>query len=684
MTRVIRKRNKLGQFTKASPWENIVVMRAVKQLSLKLLALMLIVGLNGVALSGIGDTMSYQNDIETSSGNTFIAEQLDFILDANDWSPFSQELDLEQGETVSRDVTTVDIDDLSIDFKYIVAPEKTGGLDAFCDELDLEVLVEGSSVYSGDFLTFVSPILQFSTTTDDITYKITLPSGTPDFANGDFCEFSFIYKGWQDNFPVFPNGFHDIEVVENKISFNKERVICDADTELIRNGGFENPIVTTPQLWNIYPSGTPALEWSVAWLPGPNSFSSLTRPALAQLELQRGYAGLLPFEGQQYAELDADWDGPTGSVTGEPAQTSISQMIPTVSGREYDLSFYFSPRPGTATANDSLEVWINGSLALAVPATVPSSNTNWTLYQHSFTAAGSLTLVEFKDTGRSNNSFGTFLDDVSMKCIPGEEADSHSIVINEFLPNPSGLDNAPKPGGEWVELYNLSGIDVDVAGWNLYDAIDTHELPITSLNTDTGDTIVPAYGWLVVYRNGDGDFSLNNDGDTVRLYDGTVASGTLIDSHTYTEDKPENNSYARIPDGSSNWVDPVPTPGRTNVLTDENQMISASALPIDEVEKDVSEEIVELVAEAATIEEAAPESTEEEVVTPVVEEVEAVEHEEEEEIIPEEVTSPEPEESIVEPVIEPEPVVIPEETPVVIKESAPEEPVPPAEPAVAE
>lgn len=81
-------------------------------------------------------------------------------------------------------------------------------------------------------------------------------------------------------------------------------------------------------------------------------------------------------------------------------------------------------------------------------------------------------------------------------------------------------------------------------------------------------TLIPSGGFLVIYRNDDLDFSLNNiGGDTVRLYDGEIENvANLIDSYTYTVNAPEGKSFARIPDGSNNWVDPIPTPGLPNSL----------------------------------------------------------------------------------------------------------------------
>lgn len=167
------------------------------------------------------------------------------------------------------------------------------------------------------------------------------------------------------------------------------------------------------------------------------------------------------------------------------------------------------------------------------------------------------------------------------------------VVINEFLPNPVGPDKAKKPHGEWIELYNKGNADIDVAGWVLYDNNDGHELYITPENTNTGNTLLPVGGFLVVYRNGDSGFALNNiGGDSVRLYNGEINKGAkLIDSYTYTINALEGKSFARIPDGSDNWQDPLPTPGEPNIA-DAGEMIFAEASP-EEGEEGYEETIIE-------------------------------------------------------------------------------------------
>lgn len=138
----------------------------------------------------------------------------------------------------------------------------------------------------------------------------------------------------------------------------------------------------------------------------------------------------------------------------------------------------------------------------------------------------------------------------------------NDIVINEFLPNPLGDDILPMPNGEWVELYNRSdSVTYDLTSWYLTDSDSSHRLDIPD------GTVIAPYGFVVIYRNGDSDFELNEDVDHVQLYDG---EGNLIDQYIYDSTLGdivlENKSFARFPDGSDTWFDPIPTPGRPNEL----------------------------------------------------------------------------------------------------------------------
>lgn len=146
---------------------------------------------------------------------------------------------------------------------------------------------------------------------------------------------------------------------------------------------------------------------------------------------------------------------------------------------------------------------------------------------------------------------------------PTSTPNSATVVLNEFLANPSSDESAPMPQGEWIELYNTTDSPINLSGWYIYDAAN-HALPIISGNIAGGSTTILAHGFLVVYRNGY-SFSLNQGTDTVKLYNGIISTGTLVDSYLYAG-TPTDKTWARKPDGTGSWTnDHAPTPGEANV-----------------------------------------------------------------------------------------------------------------------
>ena len=201
-------------------------------------------------------------------------------------------------------------------------------------------------------------------------------------------------------------------------------------------------------------------------------------------------------------------------------------------------------------------------------------------------------IIDAWQTNLENNSHGFTHQEILWSSIKRQS----DIVLNEFLPHPTGLnpdygfdfgtDSSQMPQGEWVELYNSGSAPVNVFNWHIEDAGPNHIITITSENTNTSSTMINSGDWLVVYLN---HSVFNNTGDIVTLYN---SSGILIDSYVYDtsnacflkptpgEDNPStgsgqaatstcsvvpgNKSYARIPDGIGPWYDPIPTPGLPN------------------------------------------------------------------------------------------------------------------------
>lgn len=207
-----------------------------------------------------------------------------------------------------------------------------------------------------------------------------------------------------------PSGSFTTSTCDNQCS----TYTCNPSTNLLNNGSFENPVVSTDANWDIFSSGTSLLEWLVDWV---NGSTDETRPITANLELHRGVNSWTPSEGNQYAELDSDWDGPAGSLTNEPASVSINQNANTTVGARYNLSFDFSPRPDTDQSENILRVFVDDTQKDEIIADgVGSPNTGWTSHSYDFTAVNSATNIKFGDYG-TPDSLGTFIDNVKLTCI---------------------------------------------------------------------------------------------------------------------------------------------------------------------------------------------------------------------------------------------------------------------------
>lgn len=146
-----------------------------------------------------------------------------------------------------------------------------------------------------------------------------------------------------------------------------------------------------------------------------------------------------------------------------------------------------------------------------------------------------------------------------------------TVVINEVM-------YAPKDGEpEWIELFNVSNMDVELGGWMVGDNDAWRVLPPVTVRAF--DHLVLASSGTIVEWHPDvgerlcvmGVPSLNNGGDQVRLRNG---SGRMIDSMSYLPDwgGADGRSLERINHrittvDRTNWsasVDPRGTPGRRN------------------------------------------------------------------------------------------------------------------------
>jgi hypothetical protein len=115
-----------------------------------------------------------------------------------------------------------------------------------------------------------------------------------------------------------------------------------------------------------------------------------------------------------------------------------------------------------------------------------------------------------------------------------QAADPGDVIINEVMQNPMAVGDSQ---GEWFELYNDSGHDIDINGWVIRDdASNVHAID------HGGPLIIPAKGYLVLGNNADqmtnggyecdyeySGFTLSNSDDEIVLEE----NGTEIDRINY-------------------------------------------------------------------------------------------------------------------------------------------------------
>ena len=194
----------------------------------------------------------------------------------------------------------------------------------------------------------------------------------------------------------------------------RDVVVCSSPCAhpKLENGGFEEPIIAVP--WDIVDSGTSGLGWTVEWYGGSTSYKGQARPEPAHLEFRTAGSVDGPYSGDQFVELDTDWDGPGNGLNGEPGSVRIYQDINTCPGNTYTIEYAWAPRPGNN--NNVMEVYWDGILVDTHSASGNGHSTvQWTLEQQTgLEASGDTTTrLEFIETGTSN-ALGMFLDAVSV------------------------------------------------------------------------------------------------------------------------------------------------------------------------------------------------------------------------------------------------------------------------------
>jgi len=169
---------------------------------------------------------------------------------------------------------------------------------------------------------------------------------------------------------------------------------------------------------------------------------------------------------------------------------------------------------------------------------------------------------------------------------------SSEIVINEYLPDP-----LPGKSEEWIELFNCTDKDIDLAGWQIGDSVNlaviSEELtPIAGgayrVLCENRAALTMTYPWSVsdaIVEVADWR-SLNNSGDKIILRDNY---GFVVDSLSFSLTFDGERSVERInpaapSNDSENWWGSVDTAGATPGMKNStavgySQTLEVSILP---------------------------------------------------------------------------------------------------------
>ncbi|MDA3814560.1 MAG: lamin tail domain-containing protein [Candidatus Cloacimonetes bacterium] len=151
---------------------------------------------------------------------------------------------------------------------------------------------------------------------------------------------------------------------------------------------------------------------------------------------------------------------------------------------------------------------------------------------------------------------------------PEEPESLNALCINEYMSHNDAAWAGPNNDfPDWIELYNGSDVTIDVGGMYITDDLDDLTQSMIGDNVPEQTTLDPG-DFLVLIADGTPengplhlDMKLSDDEDFA-LVD---SDGTTILDQRNTSVIPDDQTEARIPDGTVNWeITDVPTAGGSN------------------------------------------------------------------------------------------------------------------------
>lgn len=136
------------------------------------------------------------------------------------------------------------------------------------------------------------------------------------------------------------------------------------------------------------------------------------------------------------------------------------------------------------------------------------------------------------------------------------------VRINEIVADPAsdwdGDGTVNFKNDEWVEIVNVGSSSVALDDLRLSDASNAFHFGFSG-TLSSGATRVVLGSESVAWETAEGvstvGLSLNNGGDSVRLWQLSGSDTLLVDEYTYaSHEVVDDRSTARVPDGTGDWV----------------------------------------------------------------------------------------------------------------------------------
>ncbi len=531
----------------------------------------------------------YFCDIETSIDNEMISGTLDFSLNSpNDFLPSP----ILKGETTNRNITLAD--EGSLEFKYDAGIMQTGGNTLLYNELMLQVKNGANILYNNLLMGFgLSPII-YPGTPENLSFAVTLSTTAPDFLQGEICQFKLDFDGWQANL-IWGEGFNDEEEVNNQISagyWNPPVVL----NEFLPNTG------EYPEFIEIYNQTGSAIDLAGFYIKADANNIPIDTTTTATYS---GGSTIIPANGWLVVTTGGDLISNGGGVITLYNPNNV--VVDTYTYGAADNNINNTPD------------WTNNLIAyLPFDGDLSDKSGNG----NDGTSYGALSTVSGKiNQGMSFDGIDDYIEVVDSASLDitnnltMESWFSPTTTINSTNSNARIVDkqNAyyllfdyPSTNGKLKLVLKIGGTWVNVASvtatWNAgqwYHIVGTYDGSTMRIYVNgtlenskpmTGNIGTSDYKLFLGTRavsNVPTNMFFNGSIDEVKIYSRALDSAEVLDHYNATGvggTIPLDKSYARIPDGSSNWIDPIPTPGAPNILQENivEEIVTSVEIELEE------------------------------------------------------------------------------------------------------